>query len=213
LLLRGPCTPISALKKNALFRQLWSLCFFVCWRFIRVIRCFFSQFFCRAPDRLGRNIINLPMSKAAGYTSAGLRKALYMTVGCISLALVLHALFFRKLLKLAHIEIYLVVYMIGVFNSPSFDSRFWRPILPFVLFIVLQSKIPAYVLNPYKALYIASGLFALGYYSLLSFNKEVFASRHDAGIWKAEYETLFSGNSGNQFKADSPALYLLKRYN
>lgn len=73
---------------------------------------------------------------------------------------------------------------------------------------------PKYVLYSYKACYISTGLFVLGYYTYLSFNKEVFASRHDAGIWKAEYETHFYGRPGlgAPTSINKNALYILRMY-
>jgi hypothetical protein len=78
----------------------------------------------------------------------------------------------------------------------------------------MRSKIPEFVLYSCKAFYISTGLFALGYYTFLSFNKEVFASRHDAGIWKAEYETHFYGRlgAGDTTSINNSALYILEKY-
>ena len=162
----------------------------------------------------GEVFINLPILKITGYVSVNLSRLIYVAVGCMSLILVFHTLFIRKVLVSLHTEIYFVLYVAGVFGSASFDSRFWFPVLPFLLFLLLQSKIPEFVLYAYKVFYISTGLFVLGYYTFLSFNKDVFASRHDMGIWRAEYETLFYGRSGagDTTSINKNALYILRKY-
>ncbi|MBE7169531.1 MAG: hypothetical protein INR73_03025 [Williamsia sp.] len=162
----------------------------------------------------GEVFINFPMVKIIGYVSFNLGRLVYVAVGCVSLIIVFYTLFVRKVLNSLHIEIYFVLYVIGIFGSASFDSRFWFPVLPFLLFILMRSKIPEFVLYAYRAVYILTGLFALGYYTFLSFNKDVFASKHDAGIWRAEYETLFYGRSsiGDTTSMNDNAIYILRKY-
>lgn len=94
------------------------------------------------------------------------------------------------------IIIYLISYIILIFNWPTYDARFWVPVLPLIISIILQMPVLkkqylSAIIFMWKLVYIVFGTIALGYYTLLTFNKEMFAERHDMGIWRNEYRVYF----------------------
>lgn len=130
------------------------------------------------------------------FVSAGIKEALFMIAGFFSLVYFIQFLIKKRKDIPIVIIIYLLGYIIIVFNWPTYDARFWVPVIPLLITVVLYAPIPV---KPYlrfgffswKLVYIFLGAFAIGYYSYLTFNKSAFAQRHDAGIWKNEYEIYF----------------------
>ena len=94
------------------------------------------------------------------------------------------------------IIVYLISYIILIFNWPTYDARFWVPVLPLIISIILQMPVLkkrylSAIIFMWKLVYIVFGTIAIGYYTLLTFNKEMFAERHDMGIWRNEYRVYF----------------------
>jgi len=64
----------------------------------------------------------------------------------------------------------------------------------------------------YKYYYVLAGIFVLGYYSYLSYDKKALARLHDAGIWKKEYELHFDKDSNEIKPVNEKALHILDSY-
>ncbi len=111
--------------------------------------------------------------------------------------------------------IYLVLYSVIVFNWPYYDPRFWLPVLPFVISVILKS--PMKKLKPVKifvfCVYFILGVSAMSYSLYTQFNKEIFARKQAKGIFRNEYETYFFGKtiSDTATRVDEYVLDVLKR--
>lgn len=153
------------------------------------------------------------------FVNTGIKEAFFIVAGVFSLIYFLQLLIKKKKDIPIVIIIYLLGYIIIVFNWPTYDARFWVPVIPLLITVVLHTPVSA---NPYlhygffswKLAYICLGAFVIGYYSYLTFNKSAFAERHDAGIWKNEYETYFFGRSidNRNTKPRPYILYILDTY-
>lgn len=130
------------------------------------------------------------------FISPVVKEMAFMAAGVFSLAYLIRLLIRKKKDIPVVIIIYLVGYIAVVFNWPTYDARFWVPVVPFFVALILHTSPPAkpyfrYVLFLWKFIYVCLGAFVIGYYSYLTLNKIAFAEKHDAGIWRKEYEAHF----------------------
>lgn len=158
--------------------------------------------------------INIPLSKNTFVTFISV---LYLLAGIFFLWLVLRRIFSKKFPIPLHIRIYIIGYIVLIFNWPFFEARFWFPILPLLIAILLLPKMAAQPLfkpisSLYKLYYVLSGIFVLSYYTWLSYNKEAMIKRHDAGKWEREYRAHFFNEQPTDSTYDKRALYILEEY-
>ena len=163
--------------------------------------------------------LNFPAGKIH-QVQPGLRDGFYFTIGFIFLIFILGLLFNRKQPIPLEIRIYILLYMIVLYNWPYFEPRFWVPIVPLIIAIFLQKSNPRkqllkFLLSAYKFAYIVVGLAGLSYYTYTSLNKKALATKQDAGIWRNEYETYFFGRPLNDSgkSINTHVLGILKKYN
>jgi len=140
--------------------------------------------------------INTPSSKIK-FLPQSVRDGIFILAGIFFFSILFYFIFNKKIKTPSIVKYYLLVYIIVILNWPFFDSRFWLPILPFVLAILLQ-EIGSTVISKMfviisRATYIGMGIFALAYYTYTSFNREALARKQDAGLWRNEYEIHFFG--------------------
>jgi len=142
--------------------------------------------------------INTSQFKIA-FLSAGIKAPIFLLSGFVFMAYFLGVLIRARKTMPAVIIIYLLGYIAVIFSWPTYDARFWVPVLPLLLAVILQqanheSGYFRYALFAWKAIYVTFGIVAIGYYSYLTFNKKAFSERHDAGIWENEYKVHFWGS-------------------
>lgn len=116
-----------------------------------------------------------------------------------------------------HVRIYLISYILLIFNWPFYEARFWFPILPLTFAVILLSKpAPNFTFTYWKPFlniyYVIIGLLVLAYYTRLSYDKSYMARRHDAGLWKDEYHIHFFNEQPADSVYNKRALYILNKY-
>lgn len=130
-------------------------------------------------------------------------------------------LLFRKNNELPFIiKFYLFFYAVLMFNWPFYDPRFWVPVWPMVIMVLLTSddllgRVKKIFLLPLPALYTTLGILSIGYITYTSLNKEVFVQKQANGVYRNEYETLFYGKPTTDTAriVDPATLSVLKRHN
>ncbi|HRP55306.1 hypothetical protein [Agriterribacter sp.] len=130
------------------------------------------------------------------FIGVGIKEIFFIATGVFSLIYFFFLLIKKKKDIPMVIIIYLLGYIIIVFNWPTYDARFWVPLVPLLIAVVLHTPVHMkpylrYGFLSWKFVYVFLGTFVIGYYSYLIFNRSEFAKKHDAGIWKNEYETYF----------------------
>jgi hypothetical protein len=177
----------------------------------------FFQNFWPHPMDWAEAVINAPFSKIV-FIPLTPRAVLYMGVGLVSIAWLFYLMFKRESRVPVLIKYYLLLYFVVVFNWPFHEGRFWLPIVPLVVMVVLQGPVPKakllfglYTLA--KWTYVFGGIYALSYYSYTSWNKEAFAQKQSAGTLKNEYETHFFGRplGDTAVKKNEEVMYFLKK--
>jgi hypothetical protein len=161
--------------------------------------------------------VNIPASKTGSFVPLPTGVILFMIAGIFFLVFILFRLFSRQLGLPLFLKIYIITYGLLVFNWPFFEARFWFPILPLLGGIALmplakESIIFQRFVSIYKYYYILAGIFVLGYYSYLSYDKNALARLHDAGIWRNEYELHFYKDSYESKPVNEKAMHILNTY-
>ena len=166
----------------------------------------------------GEVIINVPFSKLSLYMSAENAQVLYMGAGIVSFFIIGKFFFNKALLVPIHIRVYVIIYLLLIFNWPFFAARFWIPVIPLIAAgflnkrIALVGEFTKNATRAYKIYFILTGLLALGYYSWLSFNKEELARRQEEGAFHREYEKHFFKREPQDTLMKERALYILEKY-
>lgn len=120
------------------------------------------------------------------------------------------------------IKVYALLYSLLMFNWPFYDPRFWLPILPIAIAVILQSTITIHntiisklIIYPILACYIIMGFVSVSYMTYTSLNKEIFAKTQANGVYRNEYETIFFNkpSSDTATVINKEILSLLKRHN
>ncbi|HVK48348.1 MAG TPA: hypothetical protein VM488_10895 [Pseudobacter sp.] len=169
-------------------------------------------------QEIGELFINIPFGKAKTLLPASLLIAIYTATGLAFVVLFIKALFSKMLEIPPVVRVYSVIYFVMLYCWPMFEVRLWYPLFPFMLLVILlwagqmtQNKAFRLVWNAWLVSYVIAGIFSLGYYSWLSFDRKAMAERHDAGIWKKEYRSHFF-KTGNAAAPDQHAIYILDKY-
>lgn len=163
--------------------------------------------------------LNVSMVKVSGYLPVGVGQWLFLLSGIVFFGGFVYLLITTKRVPLM-VRIYLALYSLVMFDWPFYDPRFWVPVVPLVVAVVLQRpairKSWAKVcLGIYLTAYSISGLVSSGYLTYTSLNKEVMARTHANGVYRNEYETLFYGKPQSdtaRSPLDPAVLSVLKRY-
>ncbi|MBN9385235.1 MAG: hypothetical protein J0H74_31045 [Chitinophagaceae bacterium] len=140
--------------------------------------------------------INISALKVEGYyPRAGI---LFLIAGILFFAGLIYLLLFRKNQVPFIVKVYLLFYSILMFNWPFYDPRFWVPVLPLVLAVILQYPLPRPgwrrgVTVVAFAGYMLLGVLAVGFFTYTSLNKKVFVRTQANGVFRNEYETFFYG--------------------
>lgn len=160
----------------------------------------------------GQLLMNMPSGKLENYLPAFWVNMIFVITGIGLIAWFICALYRCRNSMPAIIIIYLVIYSLAIFKWPNSDPRFWVPVLPFIVAVILKAPIPAG--KWIFAAYILMGIFAFGFSLYTQFNKKEFARRQANGIFQKEYEIHFFGKSlqPDTMPTRTDALEILEKY-
>ena len=168
---------------------------------------------------LGEVFLNTPSSKI-NFLPVVVKLIIFGLVGLYCFGRIVSAIFLKPIQTPRIVGCYIIMYSVIIFCWPFLDSRFWLPLIPFWISILMSSsspigKITSVPISMGKWIYLTTGVFALTYYTFTSFNKQAISVRQDAGIWRNEYETYFFGKplSDTASRVDPVALKWLKKMN
>jgi hypothetical protein len=106
-----------------------------------------------------------------------------------------------------------------MFNWPFYDPRFWVPVSPFVVAVLVQSSISGGKVIKglgifYLIVYSLLGVLSIGYMTYTSLNRKVMSRTHANGVYRNEYETFFYGKplSDTALRIDPAVLSVIQRY-
>ena len=215
-LLLSMLLPASLSWKEAIYRYRWIITVFILFGvaaffFQNTLRVsdYFELFLRRDPLHVVKNnfinhladwaavFLNLSYSKIP-LASAHVVTMIYFVIGLLFFILVVFLFMKSKKLIPTPVKLYLVFYSIIIFFWPYFDPRFWVPIVPFLIAILMQavkliSPRMRIVVSAYFICYTMAGLASIGYYTYTSLNKHALSEKQDASIWQNEYEQYFFG--------------------
>jgi len=162
---------------------------------------------------------NTPSSKLMGYLPGSMGKGLFVVLGVIIFGWLMYNTFSKKSNIPFYIRMYLLFYSVIIMNWPYYDPRFWVPVLPLLVVVILQTPFNSKgwlkgLSRVYLAGYLALGLFAAGYSLYVGMDKERFAQKQASGVYRNEYETIFFGKplSDTARKVDGEVLNILRKY-
>lgn len=139
----------------------------------------------------GQLMLNVPVGKMAGMGESVVRW-LMIVIGSLLVCVVSYQLIRQRKKAPLAVGVYLALYCVLIFCWPFFDVRFWIPVAPLMIMILLQGTYPrSFRLMVF--VYILAGAGALGYSAYTSFNKQALARSQAGGRYRNEYETFFSG--------------------
>jgi hypothetical protein len=165
---------------------------------------------------------NTSSVKLLPYLPASVGKWLFVLAGIIFFTGFVYLLFFRKSNIPFIIKAYLFFYSLLMFTWPFYDPRFWVPVVPLIIAIIIKS--PSAFSKPvivkrlafvFAAAYTLVGLLSVGYMTYTSLSKKVFAKTQANGVYRNEYETVFFGKpqSDTARLINPTTIHVLERYN
>lgn len=169
---------------------------------------------------LSEIFINLPSKKLASYMSPTVSTVLFMGIGLLVLVAFFYLLFRKSPRIPMYIKIYLVLYALIILNWPYYDPRFWVPVLPLMVIVVMEAdwathRVGMTLKRLYLGFVLFTGLTAAAYSLYTGFDKHRFATNHAAGDYRNEFETYFFGKplSDTAKTVDPNVVEILKKYN
>lgn len=168
---------------------------------------------------LAEVFINLPSNKVIGFIPGGMGKIVFILLGVFCLFWLLLNIFSSKSRIPFYIRVYLLFYLFIIFNWPYYDPRFFVPVLPLLVVVILRTPftLPSWVKGIgklYLVVYLFLGVFAAGYSLYVGFNKERFSRNQAAGDYRNEYEIHFFGKplSDTAKQVDANVVEILNKY-
>jgi len=165
---------------------------------------------------------NTSISKISDILPFGMAKPLFLIAGIIFFSGFLFFLFKRKNNFPVIIKVYVILYSLLMFNWPFYDPRFWIPITPIVVAVLVQVITQAgkpgltkIIFYPLLTAYILMGVISVGFLTYTSLDKNVFAKTQANGVYRNEYEKYFFGKpiSDTTKKINPDILSVLERHN
>lgn len=166
---------------------------------------------------------NISIVKLFSYLSASIARLLFFIMGIVILAVFCWLLFTRARGIPFILKAYLVLYTILMFEWPFYDPRFWVPVFPLVVAVIIRSvpsglnskgrmRVVALVIT---GVYLVLGIVSAGYLTYTSLDRRVMARTHANGVYRNEYETVFFGEpqSDTARHIDPAVLSVIRRYN
>lgn len=163
--------------------------------------------------------LNMPSSKLMGYIPGGLGPVVFVVLGVCLFAWLMYITFAKRSNIPFYIRMYLLFYSLIILNWPYYDPRFWVPVLPLLVVVILQTPFNSKgwlkgVSRLYLVGYLTLGLFAAAYSLYVGLDKERFAQKQANGVYRNEYETKFFGKpqTDTATHMDAEVLNILKKY-
>lgn len=149
---------------------------------------------------LGELFVNMPSTKLLSFLPSPAGLYLFVALGIAVFAWIMYCTFAKRSQIPFYIQMYILFYSLIILNWPYYDPRFWLPILPLIIIVLLRTPFNSKPLlkfagRAYLVFYLATGLFAAGYALKAGFNKEDFAKKQASGAYRNEYEVHFFGKT------------------
>jgi hypothetical protein len=160
----------------------------------------------------GQLMLNIPMGKIAGIGERMVRWLMIVT-GSLLVCVVSYQ-FIRQGKKVpVAAGVYFALYCVLIFCWPFFDVRFWIPVAPLMVMILIQGKYHR-GFRLVVLVYVLAGTGALGYSAYTAFNKQALARNQAGGRYRNEYETFFSGKPSpdTTVRVDPYVMHVLETY-
>jgi hypothetical protein len=138
-------------------------------------------------------------------------------MGLLLLVIVLLGLATKRK-KIGPTEVFMVCYMGILFAWPTFDARYWLPVIPLLIsYTVLAVRslgFPRFLITAYCIAYATLGFGVIAYSSRITFAGCKFADRYGDGNLRATYCAALRpcGDCGDANKVDAKVLRLLREY-
>jgi len=168
---------------------------------------------------LAELFINMPGNKLMSYLPASLGELAFILLGIVCFAWLMWSMFSSRARIPFYIRAYVLFYMFIIFNWPYYDPRFWLPLLPLMVIIIMRTPLskPTWLKGVgrlYLGIYLLLGLLAAAYALYTGFDKERFARNQAAGEYRNEYEIHFFGKplSDTATQVDQNVLEILNKY-
>jgi hypothetical protein len=161
---------------------------------------------------------NTSIVKLFPYMNPGLVRNLFFLTGILFVAGFLWLLMRAKQAPVI-VRIYILFYILLMFDWPFYDPRFWVPVIPLVVAVVLSFRWPRVgvcrvLASAWLGVYLVLGVVSAGYMTYTSLNRRLMVRTHANGVYRNEYETVFYGKpqSDTARHIDSAALSVIRRY-
>jgi hypothetical protein len=162
--------------------------------------------------------MNVSSDKLIPMIPHGLGETFFAIAGIIILA-AFFFVFFKNTALPFFVKAYFVYYTALMFTWPFYDNRFWVPLLPLAVAIILQVKLgergtTRWLSNAYLAVYLLLGIAADAYYTSFIFDKEKFSKKQANGVYRNEYEIHYFGKpqSDTAHLIHQDVISILQRY-
>jgi hypothetical protein len=144
-------------------------------------------------------------------------RLLYIAAGLFFFGLFIYMLVTSKDRIPFYIKAYLLLYSLIIFNWPYYDPRFWVPIFPLMLIVLLSSPVIRWtrhlLVRSYLMVYFAIGIVTAAMWLYTGFNKQRFARAQNGGIYRKEYEIhFFDKPQEDSINYNQDAINILRRY-
>jgi len=163
-------------------------------------------------------LLNIPFKRLESFLPGRGGSWIFILFGMAFFSLFLYLLLSKKSIPPV-IKIYMVAYSLILFSWPFIDPRFWVPVVPLIIAVLMQASFSlkkpyAYAMLLLFTGYILSGIPAVGYMTYTSLNRKVEARTQASGVYRNEYEIHYYGKplSDTARKIDSFVLHVLQKY-
>jgi len=165
---------------------------------------------------------NTSIVKISGILPYGMTKPLFLIAGIIFFSGFLFFLFKKKNNFPVIIKVYVILYSLLMFNWPFYDPRFWIPIAPFFVAVLVQtitslnqSSLIKIIIYPLISVYLTMGSISVIFLTYTSLDKKIFVKIQANGVYRNEYEIILFGKmlSDTASKVNPVTLSVLERYN
>lgn len=171
---------------------------------------------------LGEIFSNLTSDKIYHFLKLNIVHVFFDLTGVLSLIFIFYLIFRFKDIHSLSVLSYCVLYSVVILLWPFYDPRFWVPIFPIfiavILFNISRMLILKYLrkyIYVYVCTYAFLGLSAILYSTYLTLNHEALAKQQANGVYRNEYEMYFYGKTlSDSAKYINPDIvFYLKKYN
>jgi len=158
----------------------------------------------------GQLLLNVPVGKIA-VIGEGMIRRLVVVAGILLICGLSYTFIRRRKKVPVAAGVYLVLYSALIFCWPFFDVRFWIPVAPLMVMILLHGTYPRFF-RLVVIVYMLAGIGAMGYSTYTAFNRQALARSQAGGRYRNEYETFFSGKplSDTTARVDPYVLHVLE---